>query len=102
MLFYYIRHGNPIYEPDGLTELGYKQSLALVEKFKEDGLDTKSYVKSCIRQPSLFHQSPDTIEKNVKDLVEKFKDEELDIKEYLQACLKEPQLFTQSANTIEK
>ena len=39
MLFYYIRHGNPIYEPDGLTELGYKQALALVEKFKVIGLD---------------------------------------------------------------
>lgn len=34
MLFYYIRHGNPIYEPDGLTELGHKQAEALALKFK--------------------------------------------------------------------
>ena len=34
MLFYYIRHGEPIYEPDGLTELGFKQAEALALKFK--------------------------------------------------------------------
>ena len=39
MLFYYIRHGNPIYEPDGLTELGHKQAEALANKFKEINLD---------------------------------------------------------------
>ena len=39
MIFYYIRHGNPIYNPDGLTELGFKQADALALKFKEIGLD---------------------------------------------------------------
>lgn len=29
MILYYIRHGDPIYEPDSLTELGHKQAEAL-------------------------------------------------------------------------
>ena len=37
MLFYFIRHGDPIYEPDSLTELGKKQATALAERlFLED------------------------------------------------------------------
>ncbi len=29
MLLYYIRHGDPIYDPDSLTPLGERQSEAL-------------------------------------------------------------------------
>lgn len=32
MLFYFLRHGEPIYEPDCLTELGKKQAEALAER----------------------------------------------------------------------
>lgn len=39
MILYFIRHGDPIYEPNGLTELGYKQAEALVTRFKKYGLD---------------------------------------------------------------
>ena len=31
MIFFLIRHGDPIYRPDSLTELGHKQAAALVE-----------------------------------------------------------------------
>lgn len=34
MLLFYIRHGDPIYNPDSLTELGYEQANALVERMK--------------------------------------------------------------------
>ncbi len=34
MLLFYIRHGDPIYNPDSLTELGYKQAEALVSRMK--------------------------------------------------------------------
>lgn len=34
MLLFYIRHGDPIYNPDGLTELGKRQAQALVQRMK--------------------------------------------------------------------
>lgn len=35
MLLFYVRHGDPIYNPDSLTELGKKQADALVHRMKE-------------------------------------------------------------------
>ena len=32
MLFFFVRHGDPIYVPDSLTELGHKQAEALVSR----------------------------------------------------------------------
>lgn len=34
MLLFYVRHGDPIYSPDSLTELGHKQAEALVSRMK--------------------------------------------------------------------
>ncbi len=39
MLFYYIRHGEPIYSPDMLTPHGEKQAEALSERLIKTGLD---------------------------------------------------------------
>ncbi len=39
MVLYYIRHGDPIYNPDSLTELGYKQAQALAERMVSFSLD---------------------------------------------------------------
>lgn len=39
MTFYYIRHGEPIYNPDSLTELGHRQADALSKYFLQIGLD---------------------------------------------------------------
>lgn len=39
MIFYYIRHGDPIYDPDSLTELGHKQAAALAKRLSLYGLD---------------------------------------------------------------
>ena len=39
MLFFYIRHGDPIYTPDSLTELGQKQAEALAPRLAAYGLD---------------------------------------------------------------
>ena len=39
MIFYYVRHGDPIYNPDSLTELGHKQADALAKRFALYGLD---------------------------------------------------------------
>ena len=39
MILYYIRHGEPIYNPDSLTEYGQEQARALVGRMTRLGLD---------------------------------------------------------------
>lgn len=39
MIFYYIRHGDPIYNPDSLTPLGERQAEALAKRLALYGLD---------------------------------------------------------------
>ena len=39
MIFYYIRHGDPIYNPNGLTPLGARQAEALGKRLAVHGLD---------------------------------------------------------------
>lgn len=39
MLFYYIRHGDPIYDPDSLTPLGQAQAEALAKRLCLNGLN---------------------------------------------------------------
>lgn len=39
MIFYYVRHGDPIYDPDSLTEKGKAQVKALAKRFARLGLD---------------------------------------------------------------
>ena len=48
MIFYLIRHGDPIYEPDSLTPLGHKQAAALAKRLSMFGLD-EIYASSSIR-----------------------------------------------------
>ncbi len=38
MILYYIRHGDPIYDPDGLTEKGMMQADALVSRLSGIGI----------------------------------------------------------------
>ena len=39
MIFYYIRHGDPIYDPDSLTPLGSRQAEAVAKRLSVHGLD---------------------------------------------------------------
>lgn len=39
MLLFYVRHGDPIYDPDSLTPLGHEQAKALSKRFATYGLD---------------------------------------------------------------
>ena len=39
MLFLYVRHGDPIYEPDSLTDEGRRQAEALSKRLSKFGLD---------------------------------------------------------------
>ena len=48
MIFYYVRHGDPIYDPDSLTELGKRQAEAVGHRFAVHGLD-RIYASSSTR-----------------------------------------------------
>ena len=48
MLLYYIRHGDPIYDPDQLTPLGKRQAEAVGRRLSQYGLD-EIYVSSSRR-----------------------------------------------------
>ena len=39
MIFYYIRHGDPIYDPDSLTPLGQRQAEAVAKRLAAHGID---------------------------------------------------------------
>ncbi len=39
MLFYYVRHGDPIYTPDSLTPLGERQAEAVAKRLALHGID---------------------------------------------------------------
>jgi len=48
MLLYYIRHADPIYNPDSLTPLGHRQAEAIGRRLASHGID-KIYASSSIR-----------------------------------------------------
>ena len=48
MLLYFIRHGDPVYDPDSLTELGKKQAEALAKRLSIGGLD-EIYCSTSVR-----------------------------------------------------
>ena len=48
MLLYYIRHGDPTYDPDALTPLGKRQAEAVARRLTQYGLD-EIYVSSSQR-----------------------------------------------------
>lgn len=39
MLLYYVRHGDPIYNPDSLTELGHRQAEAVAKRLAAHDID---------------------------------------------------------------
>ena len=48
MLFFYVRHGDPIYDPDMLTPLGREQARAVAKRLALHGLD-RIYASSSTR-----------------------------------------------------
>ena len=77
---------------------GFKSTLKNFGKF---GITQDVLLVTFAKQPSLFHQSPDTIDARVKGLVDKFKDNGLTVDNYVKACVKQPPLFCLSPDTIE-
>ena len=67
MLFYYVRHGEPIYEPNDLTPLGYKQADDLAKRFDLYGLD-EIYCSPSNRAFQTAKPTCDLLKKEVKFL----------------------------------
>lgn len=62
MIFYYVRHGDPIYDPDSLTELGHKQAAALSKRFALYGLD-EIYCSTSVRAQMTAQPTCDVLNK---------------------------------------
>ena len=54
MLLYIVRHGDPIYNPDSLTEKGHLQAQALAKRLATHGID-KIYSSPLIRAQQTAH-----------------------------------------------
>lgn len=67
MLFFYIRHGDPIYEPDSLTALGQKQAEALSKRLAMYGID-KVYASSSNRAIMTAKPTCDLLKKEAEIL----------------------------------
>lgn len=64
MQLYYIRHGEPIYEPDQLTEKGHAQARALGEAMKDYGID-KIFASTSNRARQTAQPLADALQKDV-------------------------------------
>ena len=67
MLFFYIRHGDPIYDPDSLTVLGQKQAEALSKRLAMYGID-KVYASSSNRAIMTAKPTCDLLKKEAEIL----------------------------------
>lgn len=64
MLFFYIRHGDPIYDPDSLTPLGQKQADAVAKRLALYGID-KIYSSSSNRAIGTAKPTCDLLKKEM-------------------------------------
>ena len=65
MLFFYIRHGDPIYSPDSLTPLGEKQAEAVAKRLALYGID-KVYSSSSNRAVQTAKPTCDLLKKEME------------------------------------
>lgn len=64
MLFYYLRHADPIYSPDSLTDLGKRQAEALAHRLASHGID-KIYASSSQRAQDTARPTAEITKKDV-------------------------------------
>ena len=67
MLLFYIRHGEPIYDPDSLTPLGHKQAEAVAKRLALYGLD-EIYASSSNRAQQTAQPTAELLKKPVYTL----------------------------------
>lgn len=67
MLFFYIRHGDPIYDPDSLTPLGKRQAEALGRRLSRYGID-EVYASTAKRAQDTAKPTCEMLKKDIKEL----------------------------------
>ena len=67
MIFYYIRHGDPIYNPDSLTELGKRQAEALSKRLALYGVD-RIYSSTAVRANKTAEPTSHLVKKDIVQL----------------------------------
>lgn len=67
MLFFYLRHGDPIYDPDSLTYLGEKQAEALSKRLALYGID-KIYASTSNRALQTAQPTANILKKTITPL----------------------------------
>lgn len=67
MLFYYIRHGDPIYNPNSLTPLGRRQAEAVSKRLAVHGLD-EIYVSTSERAKLTAQPTCELLKKEMTEL----------------------------------
>ncbi len=65
MLLFILRHGDPIYDPDSLTEKGHLQAQALAKRLAAYGID-KIYSSPLIRAKQTAHPTEVLLNKKAK------------------------------------
>lgn len=64
MRLYYVRHGDPIYNPDSLTPLGHRQAEAMAHRMSLRGLD-RIYSSTSIRAQQTAQPTAEVLKKEV-------------------------------------
>ncbi len=64
MILYYVRHGDPIYDPDSLTPLGHEQAKAVAKRFALYGLD-EIYASTSTRAQMTAQPTCDLLKKEM-------------------------------------
>lgn len=67
MLFFYIRHGDPIYDPDQLTPLGHRQAEAVGKRLALFGVD-KIFASSSTRAKQTAQPTCELLKKGLTEL----------------------------------
>lgn len=67
MLFFYVRHGDPVYNPDSLTPLGERQAEALAKRLALYGLD-KIYSSTSNRAYETAVPTAEILKKDITQL----------------------------------
>ena len=79
MLFFYIRHGDPIYNPNQLTPLGHRQAEAIAKRLSIHGLD-RIYASPSNRAVQTAQPTCELLKKDM--LLLDFSDEALAYREF--------------------
>ena len=67
MLFFYVRHGDPIYNPDQLTPLGKRQAEAVAKRLALYGID-KIYASTSNRAIQTAEPTAEILKKEIAQL----------------------------------